>query len=82
MTTFNVAGGAFSAKTQLTNIKEAIRYYRFTGTPIPNPLSIYAKDYRLLATKAKVVLKKKKISTENLHLFYDEIELKGERKQS
>ena len=76
MTMFNLAGGAVKAKTQLHGIRDAIAYYNFSGTAIPNPLTIYGKDYRILKDKAKVYLNKKGVSSQNITLFYGDIELR------
>jgi len=76
MTLFNLAGGRVKANTQLRGIRDAIAYYDFAGKPVPNPLTIYRKDYRLLKDKAKAFMKKKGSSTEGLTLFYGDIELR------
>ncbi len=76
MTIFNLSGGAVKAKTQIEGIRDAIAYYDFAGKPVPNPLTIYHKDYRLLKDKAKAFLKKKGTSSQNITLFYGDIELR------
>lgn len=75
MAMFNLLGGAVKAKTQLEGIRDAIAYYNFAGKPVPNPLTIYRKDYRLLRDKAQAFLKKKGTSSQNITLFYGDIEL-------
>lgn len=75
MTHFNLAGEGIKSKKQLTDIKDAIAYYASTGTEVPNPLKIYPEDYRILAGKVKTVLRKNKASTENLELFWNEVEI-------
>jgi len=78
MSNFNLAGGAIGAKKQLKDLSDSVAYYALVGKEIPNPLTIYAKDYRALADKAKIYLKKRNLPTENLSLFYGQIKLRSQ----